>query len=79
MNVFIRDRGYSGYEKICDEMRLFTKTRRPYSDDEIWSVEHPAVFTLGRAGKEQHILMGMVFQLFAAIEVVRSLIMDLVS
>jgi lipoyl(octanoyl) transferase len=58
MNVFIRDRGYCGYEKICDEMRLFTETRQPYSDDEIWSVEHPAVFTLGRAGKEQHILNG---------------------
>jgi lipoyl(octanoyl) transferase len=56
MNIFIRERGCCGYEAIWEEMRLFTETRQSDSNDEIWIVEHTSVFTLGRAGKEQHIL-----------------------
>ena len=56
MNIFIREMGCREYEQVWDEMRLFTKTRQPNSNDEIWIVEHPAVFTLGRAGKEEHVL-----------------------
>ncbi|MFP3527583.1 lipoyl(octanoyl) transferase LipB, partial [Pantoea sp. SIMBA_072] len=31
--------------------------RTPDSQDEIWLVEHPAVFTQGQAGKAEHLLV----------------------
>jgi lipoyl(octanoyl) transferase len=37
-------------------MRQFTATRTETTDDEIWLVEHPPVFTLGLAGKSEHLL-----------------------
>ncbi len=35
----------------------FTVTRTPETPDEIWIVEHPPVFTLGQAGKPEHLLV----------------------
>jgi lipoyl(octanoyl) transferase len=37
-------------------MGEFTQYRRAQTVDEIWLVEHPPVFTLGQAGKREHIL-----------------------
>ena len=37
-------------------MRDFTDDRGETTTDELWIVEHPAVFTLGQAGKEEHLL-----------------------
>ncbi len=37
-------------------MKDFTQSRSPDTPDEIWIVEHPPTFTLGRNGKEHHIL-----------------------
>ena len=37
-------------------MQEFTATRTPETPDELWVVEHPPVFTLGQAGKREHIL-----------------------
>lgn len=37
-------------------MREFTSRRNADTDDEIWLVEHPPVFTLGQAGKREHVL-----------------------
>ena len=37
-------------------MRAFTEARMADTPDEIWLVEHPPVFTLGLAGKAEHIL-----------------------
>jgi len=37
-------------------MKDFTQTRDQNTPDEIWIVEHPPTFTLGRNGKEHHIL-----------------------
>lgn len=37
-------------------MREFTRTRDPTTADEMWIVEHPPVFTLGQAGKRDHVL-----------------------
>lgn len=37
-------------------MQAFTAQRQPDSDDEIWLVEHPPVYTLGQAGRLEHIL-----------------------
>ena len=37
-------------------MRAFTRQRDENSLDELWILEHQAVFTLGQAGKREHIL-----------------------
>ncbi len=37
-------------------MKDFTQSRDAGTPDEIWVVEHPPTFTLGRNGKEHHIL-----------------------
>lgn len=37
-------------------MQAFTAARGPDTPDEIWLLEHPPVFTLGLAGKREHIL-----------------------
>jgi len=38
-------------------MQSFTDERDEDTLDELWLVEHPAVFTQGQAGKEEHLLM----------------------
>jgi len=37
-------------------MRAFTAGRGPETTDELWLLEHPAVFTLGQAGRDEHVL-----------------------
>lgn len=37
-------------------MKTFTDTRDQHTADNCWIVEHPPVFTLGQAGKAEHIL-----------------------
>lgn len=37
-------------------MRAFNETREADTPDQIWIVEHPAVFTQGLAGKPEHLL-----------------------
>jgi lipoyl(octanoyl) transferase len=37
-------------------MRLFTDSRLAETPDELWALEHPAVFTQGQAGKAEHLL-----------------------
>ena len=55
-NVNIRDLGLSDYQTVWDDMRSFTEQRDELTTDEIWIVEHPAVFTLGLNGKVEHII-----------------------
>ena len=38
-------------------MRAFTAARTPDTEDELWLVEHPPVFTQGVAGKDEHVLL----------------------
>ena len=45
------------FEQVWQQMRTFTDQRTDQTADELWLLEHPAVFTLGQAGKEHHILM----------------------
>ena len=52
-----RDLGLQPYEPVLEAMRRFTEQRSPASQDEIWLVEHPAVFTQGQAGKAEHLLV----------------------
>lgn len=44
------------YEDIWQEMKDFTIDRNETTLDEIWQLEHASVFTLGQAGKTEHIL-----------------------
>ena len=44
------------YLATLASMREFTRTRTAQTDDEIWLVEHPPVFTLGLAAKSEHLL-----------------------
>jgi lipoyl(octanoyl) transferase len=36
-------------------MRVFTDSRGPASPDELWLTEHPPVYTLGLAGRTEHL------------------------
>jgi lipoyl(octanoyl) transferase len=44
------------YETAWADMRTFTDGRTKQTEDELWIVEHPAVFTQGVAGKPEHLL-----------------------
>lgn len=48
--------GRRPYDGIEAEMREFTLARRTDTEDELWIVEHEPVFTLGLAGRMQHVL-----------------------
>lgn len=48
--------GYQPYQATLDAMREFTDLRGPDTPDELWVLEHPPVFTLGQAGREEHLL-----------------------
>ncbi len=50
-------RGLEPYQASFDAMREFTAARTAETLDEIWLVEHPPVFTLGQAGKPEHLLV----------------------
>lgn len=52
----LRDLGRQGYEPVWHAMQRFTDTRDDASADELWVVEHDPVFTLGQAGKDEHVL-----------------------
>lgn len=44
------------YLPVWEAMREFTELRTPSTPDEIWLVEHAPVYTLGQAGKPEHLL-----------------------
>lgn len=48
--------GLVDYESTWHAMQIFTAARGPDTSDELWLLEHPPVFTLGLAGKREHIL-----------------------
>ncbi len=52
----VKRRGLMDYRACWAEMRAFTAARDEHTADEVWLVEHASVFTLGLAGKAEHIL-----------------------
>jgi len=52
----IKQLGKQDYQVVWQAMQDFTKTRDSDTEDELWVVSHPPTFTLGRNGKEEHIL-----------------------
>ncbi|MFT4247407.1 MAG: lipoyl(octanoyl) transferase LipB [Pseudomonas sp.] len=53
---WVRRLGRQPYEPVWRAMQRFTDARGEASDDELWVVEHEPVFTLGQAGKPEHVL-----------------------
>jgi len=54
--VQVHDLGLQDYLPIWQAMGRFTDARTAQTDDEFWLVEHKPVFTLGQAGKPEHVL-----------------------
>ncbi|MCP4125494.1 MAG: lipoyl(octanoyl) transferase LipB, partial [Gammaproteobacteria bacterium] len=54
--LHIKHLGLRDYGEAWDEMQRFTANRNDTTQDEIWLLEHPPVFTLGLAGKREHLL-----------------------
>ncbi len=54
--VLIRQFGLRRYPGVYKAMAEFTSRRDPRTADEIWCLEHEPVFTLGLAGRTEHLL-----------------------
>lgn len=55
--VLVRRLGRQPYEPVWRAMQAFTDVRGPDTPDELWVLEHDPVFTLGQAGKWEHVLL----------------------
>lgn len=51
------DLGRQSYLPVWRAMQTFTDARDETTNDALWLVEHDPVFTLGQAGKPEHVLM----------------------
>lgn len=54
--ISIRQLGLRPYIAIWRDMQRFTDERDAGTQDEIWLLQHPAVYTQGQAGKPEHLL-----------------------
>ena len=54
----IRNLGLADYLPAWHAMQNFTAARDAATPDEIWLLQHPPVYTLGLAGKLEHLLRG---------------------
>lgn len=52
----LRKLGLVAYEPTWRAMQAFTAARTPATEDQIWLLEHPPVYTLGLAGRRGHVL-----------------------
>jgi len=52
----IKNLGMVDYAPTFEAMKQFNDHRTPNTEDELWLVEHPPVFTQGLAGKPEHLL-----------------------
>lgn len=52
----VRKLGRVDYGTTWQAMRDFTSARKADTEDELWIVEHPPVFTLGQAGRREHLI-----------------------
>lgn len=55
-SLAVRRLGALAYEEVLESMRAFTAARTAATPDELWLLEHPPVYTLGQAGRPEHLL-----------------------
>ncbi len=53
----VRKLGLVDYRESWQAMQAFTDERGPDTEDELWLLQHPSVFTQGQAGKKEHLLV----------------------
>lgn len=51
-----RELGVVDYAETWQAMKTFTDQRSKDSEDQLWLLQHPAVFTQGQAGRPEHLL-----------------------
>lgn len=56
MNITAKYLGRADYAPTWRAMQAFTAARNEATPDELWVLEHPPVFTLGQAGRREHLL-----------------------
>ena len=54
--MIIRELGRTDYESTWRAMQAFTAARGAATPDELWLTEHPPIYTLGLAGRREHLL-----------------------
>ena len=54
--LLVKEFGLQPYESVWRAMRDYTDQRDASSRDQLWLLQHPPVFTLGQAGKPEHLL-----------------------
>jgi len=54
--MIVRALGVTDYETTWRAMQRFTDQRDARTEDELWLTEHPSVYTLGLAGRREHVL-----------------------
>ncbi|GLQ88144.1 lipoyl(octanoyl) transferase LipB [Dyella flagellata] len=55
-SLLVRRLGRQPYAPVWQAMSAFTDNRTATTTDELWVLEHDPVFTLGQAGKMEHVL-----------------------
>lgn len=56
MSILVRHLGVVDYHDTWQKMQGFTDSRQPETPDELWFLQHPPVYTLGKNGKSEHVL-----------------------
>jgi lipoyl(octanoyl) transferase len=56
VDITVKYLGRVEYEPTWRAMQAFSAARDDTTPDELWVLEHPPVFTLGQAGKREHLL-----------------------
>ncbi len=56
MAIVIRELGLQPYQQVWQQMQVFTDQRTDTTPDELWVLQHPPVYTLGKNAKPGHIL-----------------------
>lgn len=56
VDVVVRPLGRVAYAPTLARMQAFTAQRTATTPDEIWCLEHPPVYTLGQAGRSEHLI-----------------------
>ena len=54
--MIVKRLGLQNYQETWEAMLAFTQSRTNDTEDELWLLEHPPVFTFGQAGKKEHLL-----------------------